>query len=448
MRSRACVCAFTLLELLVVVSIVAFLAGMIAFLPSGDRRDADVRAAAEELAATLRSARSLAMRQVSIVGVAFNIRNGVGTSGKVLNNRDGGHWYRIIGPNGVAQGSFGDGTFSLSAYPRADNFSGYSITSFTQTPAGFLRAVAESWAGDRHVLPPRRVRFLALSDQDNGTVVDPPSSQAFPATYPRPWFGYWEAGRLHPWGGYDHALVDARGQRSSGFCYEGKDGEITGSVNPVDRFTTWEGGGPGQHQIFAAGKGRALVNANWLDYVIRFYPDGNVDEGPIMEARVNSFGCRGPAGSSACGGVEPHGDLGDLCGWSAGAKHDRWFHTPMTSYAKHTGFYAITLCPDIDQDTDRFPSAREALQSMWPAYRVTVGRNGFVQVVKLSATQPAGTTWDTTITAADWQTPATTRVFYQHCVATGADRQPRGMPVTGFLTPELLASRNWWRTVP
>jgi prepilin-type N-terminal cleavage/methylation domain-containing protein len=440
---------FTMLELLVVVAIIAITAGMIAFVPRSDRRDADVRAAAEELAATLRQARAIAIQQMSITGVAFNIRNGLGTSGKVLNNHDGGHWYRIIGSNEIANSSFGDATYYFSSYPRAFSFgvSSGTPTSFTQTPAGFMAQVAESWAGDQHVLAAHRVRFLALSDQDNGFVVKPLANEAFPATYPRPWFGYWSGGILYPWGGYDRANYIR-----SGFCYEGNDANgglgIVGCANPADRWTTWETSGP--RQIFAAGKGRPLVNGDWLDYILRFYPDGTVDEGPIMEARFNSCYQKGAAGSDSTGGIPPYGDLGDMSALAWGGKHDSdsWYETPMTSYVRHTGVYAITLCPDIDQDTNTFGSAKAALATMWPMYRVTVNQYGFVQVVRVKPAATTPVTWDTTIAGTGWQTAATVKASYAYCYATGPGLLPRGMPVTDWVSDDLLASRNWWTTYP
>jgi prepilin-type N-terminal cleavage/methylation domain-containing protein len=434
---------FTLIELLVVIAIIGLLASMIAFLPASERRRGDVRAAAEELAATLRSARSMAMRQQAVCGVAFNIRNGLGTSGRVLNNRDGGHWYRIIGPSENGSGY---------PHPSFTGNGGGKYVGDTKTVAGFLGEIEAAWAGDRHILPPRRVRFLALTDQDNGTRVIPtvPSYMMypFPATYPRPWFGSWDPAskRLYPWGGYDTALLDNRGLHCSGFYYEGADANggkgIVGCANPSDRFTTWEGPGNGR-QLLAAGQGRPLINAAWLDYVIVFTPDGRVKEGPIMETRHASCRANGAAGSSATGGTGS-GDLGDFAGGFTSVQN---WHALMSSYAPHTGVYAITLCPDIDKDTDIFPTAAEAFRSIWPMYRVTVNRFGYVRVEAVSQLPPAGAAFDTT-TITNWQNKGQIQQYYRYLYATDAKGDLRGKPVTGFLTPEVLASRQWWMTAP
>ena len=112
---RASRASFTLVELIVVVAIMALAFSMIAFLPKGAKRDADVQAAAEELASTLRLARSLAMDRHAVYAVSFNIQNAPGTSGKVLNNWSGGHWYRILGPNENAQTD--NTTDAFSTYP-------------------------------------------------------------------------------------------------------------------------------------------------------------------------------------------------------------------------------------------------------------------------------------------------------------------------------------------
>lgn len=433
---------FTLIELLVVIGIVALLAGMIAYLPSSEKRHGNVRSAAEELAATLRAARSLAMQQQAVCGVAFNIRNGVGTSGRILNNRDGGHWYRIIGPSELQNGFYPKPSFTHNG--------GGKYTRELSTVAGHLSEIQASWVGDRHILPPKKVRFLALTDQDNGTKVDPTTSAAssmrpFPPTYPRPWFGWWDSStrRLHAWGGYDSSIVDSAGWSCSGFYYQGTDGPITGSRNPSDRFTTWEGAGNGK-RILSADQGRPLVHGDWLDYVILFYPDGRTDQGSTFAARYESLARKGAAGGAMTGGLAPYGDLGDLVGGTT-APNAAWGHL-MSSYVEHTGVYAVTLCPDVDKDTDVFPSAEAAFRSMWPMYRVTVNRYGYVRVDMVSQREPPGVIYDTTIS--DWQNKTQIRQAYRHLAATDAQGNPRGMPVSDFLTPRILENRQWWLVTP
>lgn len=417
---------FTLVELLMVVAIIALTLSLVAFLPEVEKRNGAVRAAAEELAATMRHARSMAMQQAAVYAVAFNIRNGKGTSGRVLNNWDGGHWYRIVGANEVPLSGYG-AAWGLSAqYPRGtDYWSGKSV-------AQHLDEIQASWAGDRHTLPPRRVRFLALSDQDNGSRIEMSDSngsnwRSFPATYPRPWFGFWSAmdRRLYPWGGYETSIVDAWGRHCSGFRYEGGEGPITGCSNPADVLSTTGA----IVKIRAAGEGRPLVNADWLDYVITFFPDGTVDEGVQFEGRRL---------------------ITDLGQYSLGQNQP--YDSPTTNYARHTGLFAITLCPDADQDTDQFPTARAAHRSITPLYRVTVNRYGLVQTRRVSSSQPAGTVFDT---AFDFQNVGTVYSRYRNLAASDSAGEPRYRPVMEFVTPELMSSTlssrptsSWWITSP
>ncbi len=428
---------FTLVELLVVIAILAISLGMVAFLSTGDKRDAAVSSSAQELAATLRAARAMAMDKRCICAVAFNIQNAPGTSGLVLNNHGGGHWYRMIGPSENTKAGA-----SLPIYPSPDFY-----YDFDTVPA-FLASVKASWVGDRHVLPPHRVRFLALSDQDNGGMVDYGNSTLahFQATFPRPWFGNWDeaAKRLRPWGGYDPALVNGQetpARQTTGFYYAGMDGTISGSRNPADRITE-EGG----VKIFAQGAGRPLVNAEWLDYVIEFRPDGSVVEGPRFRARIQSALQHG-----AHGGVAPYGDLGDMSGWPAnpawfsfGDPTRRDYVGPMVSYQSVTGWWSITLGPDAERDSDAYGDAREALTSLMPAYRVMVNRLGEVRVMRISNSSPKGVALDATIT--NWQDSTRTRQYYQRNIATNADGTRRSVPAVGFLTYEMLRDNRWWTT--
>jgi prepilin-type N-terminal cleavage/methylation domain-containing protein len=422
---------FTLVEILIVVGVMALLASMMVFLPKATQRDSAVKAAAEELAATMRQARAYAMAQRAVCAVAFNIQNGPGTSGKVLNNYSGGHWYRIIGPSFDPRRTNGLGVFPVPDFWGWDG----------STVAQFDDDVRHSWLGDRHVLPRRQVRFLALGDQDNGTNVncnDGGGWGTFPATYPRPWFGWYDpaAQRLYPWGGYDTAITDNAGRKCSGFYFEGSDGTISLCNNPATRTTTTAGTNT---TIFQAGAGRPVINADWLDYVIGFNPDGTAVEGDIMHARYNSFWRQGAGGGNA-----PTGDLGDLTPLPGNPSDGN--QRPITSYFRHTGWWSVTLCPDADIDTDRFPSADQALASIWPAYRVMVNQFGTVQVVRVSNLVPPGTTFDTSIT--NWQSTAQTNPLYKNSIATTAGGALRGAPVTSFLNSQILASREWWMVSP
>ncbi len=426
---RASAAGFSLTEILVVSAIIVIAFSMVTFMPSRDKKDGEVQAAAQELAATLREARALAMSKRCCIGVAFNLQNGAGTSGRQINNWTGHHWYRIVGP-------------SFSDYQNTDdqlktmNYPGYP------TPSGSLGRYAlkieEAWLGDRHILRAHRVRFLALSDQDNGTCPNP--APQYLATYPRPWFGWWDNStkRLYPWGGYNHALTDGSGNRVSAFSLEGDDGQLAGCVNPADRSTTDAEAFP----IFKQGDERPVVNGAWLDYVIRFNPDGSVQEGRIMAARMWS-GLYPAQGSH----------LGDLINGA----FDK--NTAMTSYEPYTGVWAITLAPDIEADTDTFPTASAALQSLMPMYRIFVGPLGTVRVVHVQNSPPRGTTVSMDSTITNWQVSAQTQTYYQNQLATNANGLRRGLtsgppagqwhsvPASEFVLTSMLSDRQWWMKV-
>lgn len=430
---------FTLVEMLVVVGIIVIVMGMIVAMPRSDRREAAVRSAAEELAATLRSARAMAVDRRVLIGVAFNIENGPGTSGRVLNNHGGGHWYRITGESLLR-----DSETRLATYPIPD-----FVTSDQQQGNGnvaqFLWQVRTSWVGEPHVLPKARVRFLALGDQDNGSGGWSGSGR-FPATYPRPWFGWWDptSKRLYPWGGYDPSITDYGGRPCSGFYYQGDDGAITGCTNPADRWTTHLGWVSGEQipawKFMSAGAGRPLVDADWLDYVLVFYPDGRVGEQVPMYPRNLSWSKKGGTGDQYSAGGTGSGDLGVYTAMPGGGSSSVG---GITSYLSHTGCWSITLAPDMEADTDTFATAEDAFASIWPMCRVMVGPFGDVRVVRVSRGVPAGAVLDTT-SITNWQTTAQITSKYKGFIATNSDGTLRGQPVSTFLTPQILAARQWW----
>jgi type II secretory pathway pseudopilin PulG len=442
--------AFTLVELLIVITLMLMAMGMIALLPSGAKRDSAVSGAAQELAATLRLAHGMAIDKKATYAVAFNITNGPGTSGKVLNNWGGGHWYQILGPD---DNDFAGG----KSWPMFPTPSWYDPTPLSD----YLGNVKSCFVGDRHVLPARKVRFLALGDQDNGGNILSywPYSMTYVPTYPRAWCGYWDGAskRLYPWGGYDTTTpVNGNGRQASGFFYEGLDGPITGCVNPVNRVAN----DPGAAQIFAQGKPRPLINGEWADYVLEFFPDGTAGEAMPFYAR-QTIGSWGPpfnlsdmAGNIGTGFpyTPSYGQQGQVTipgtGSATGVNYFR--PTSITSFQPYTGVWAITLAPDIDQDTDRFGDAQSAFQSIMPAYRVTMTAFAQVKVVKVSTTYQGtgGGQFDTTMDGLwqDW--PNGVNKFYQGNMATNPDMTLRGYPVMDFLSPDMLAQRHFWLTAP
>ena len=453
---------FSLLELLVVIGILSLVTGMIFAGTGKERTGAAVRHQAELLEATCIKARNLAMSRRAMFAVVFNIQNAPGSTGAVLNNRSGGHWYRILGPAPDLAGNYDDATSDYSdriPYPGRSSFK------------DLLREVSESWLGDPVVLPPRRVRFLALGDTDEGPAIRCATANdaktvryADDPTYPRPWFGYFDAGTgtLWPWGGYEP------GKRHSGFYYQGQvDGPITGCSNNA----------PSLHYL-PAGEARPLVNAAWLDAGIAFFPDGRARffewnrgrrcyryQPTLTEAdssvqhlaklRVgytlgNNYATANAIFTSIGGGTTGYEDFNGA--W------DHGYDGPeVTHFDRHTGGWYITLAPDVLEDNTAFASAHEALNTLTPACRVYVGRNGSTAVVpvRVQATYPAErkfwptapADWLSTVSAGTNPVWANCRLGWLHRADTSnytTPLVPRGSPIVDIVSPMMLTKRIWW----
>lgn len=441
--------AFTLVELLVVLGIVAIASALALSVPTADNRLGAVDAAARELGATLRVARSLALERQAVYGVAFNIQNGAGTSGSQINNWDGEHWYRIIGPSLESNAPAPpDPTRLNTSYGTA-----YNVVKV-------VRGVSRSWVGEPHRLAARKVRFLALSDQDNGHshTWDDGATQygTFPSTYPRPWCGWWDgaANRLRPWGGYDPALVDGAGRKNSAFYYEGQDGAITGCLTPAAKTRTStltktemgnESTADNASVLLAGGAPRPLVNGNWLDCQVLFYPDGHVQIPGFMDLRYWSRRTQGAGGGNA---VPGYGDLGDLYPPCKSLSNHRLHERPATWFQEASGYWYFTLAPDLQQDSDVFPNVQAALKSLQPCMRVGINPVGDVRVVQvrtaLSPTLPDGTTVHLDNSITSWSDPVQTKAKYARNMLSDANGKLRGAPITDSLTVEMLSQRSWW----
>ena len=436
-RRRHPQAAFTLVELIVVIGLIAFVMGMIALMPRNSRRDSDVQAAANELAGVIRLARNLAFDKKETCAITFNIQNGPGTSGKVLNNWSGGHWYQIVGSDdNDVQGH------SWPAFPEAS----YGDTA---PFSNYVNSVKRCYFGDRHVLPPHRVRFLALGDEDTGCNGVGSVSGSYTLTYPRPWFGFYNAAktRLYPWGGYDSTIVN------SGFFYQGTDASdapVVGCINPASRVCTDSGAA----QIFTQGAPRPLINGDWEDFMLRFSPDGSVNlVPPFWERKLAEFQC-GPklnfadiCGTGGLGGNFPYSGPTGQPGYPPGD----YYPSPIISFNSFTGFNVITLAPDADQDTDTFPTSNDAYNSFMPAYRVMVNTFGEVKVVKVGAFYSGTGTGavDTTMDG-NWQNNGVVGSKYIGDWATNPypAMTMRGYPVTDYVTTDLLSKQEFWQTAP
>lgn len=315
---------FTMIEILVVIAIIALLVGLAFALPRRQMNEEAVRGAAEELAAVFRETRARAMRTNTAYAVAFNIANAPGSSGKVLNNRAGGHWYRVIGPNDSmldqTHGQLPEYGYNTLPFPHGFNpLFGISLEGNTPAFSAYRTVISRSWASEPYQLPAKQVRFLALADQDNGNNLMPANGGWYQDTYPRPWFGWWDTAtkRLYTWGGYDPHLtfdsmhapspqrhraryinapvqINGRIASPSAFYYEGYEGLITGCTNPADRIVLDDDPEnidryPGQlntnpaipqryYTLSREGESRPLIDASMLDYVIIFRSDGTVTD--------------------------------------------------------------------------------------------------------------------------------------------------------------------------
>ena len=482
---------FSLVELMVVVGLLVTLMGLAMALSSGERKDSVVSGSAQELAAPLRQARSLALTRKGIYAVSFNIANPVGSSGKVLSNAKGGHWYRIIGPDEFNATMANNGSPTIPLTVRAVGGAAMPGLASDKAVPPILSSITNSWVDDRHVLPAGKVRFLALTDQDNGSYMD--DGDTFPATYPRPWFGWFDTTkkRLYPWGGYDTDLlmidqtavtyIDNKSRSfggktisHSGYFFEGDDGQIIGSANSSDRWiytdnsTTKDGwywhtsppdpssqdqpGGSAPATaangwlLLKAGEARPLINGDWLDFTLLFYPDGSVKQGPFLGLRAE-FGRLYGVDTLFKDNLLKQLGPGDMCNQTGGVWRSR--REEATSYESRTGTWWITLAPDTT-DNDQFASAADAMRSLMPAFRVGINRLGDVRVVKIT-NNSAGAVFETKITGSSWENKATTDQWLSSklLVDRSSGRPvPLGMPVETFLTPEMLADRSWWLKTP
>jgi hypothetical protein len=421
----------------------------------------------------------MAMDHRSVYGVSFNIQNAPGSSGAVLNNRSGGHWYRVLGPHDPgSSGWSGAGSYNVPlSFDRS--VQGYNNPAGDTELGGWLAAVQRDFIGEKITLPKGQVRFLALMDEDNGNNWTPYSK--FGPTYPRPWFGVFTKGpgdaqpRYYAWGGYDPGFSDfwqgiywrpvrPASVNYSGFYYQGNDGPIVGCTNPADRKIIDDPAGTSataqkNFTLLAKGEGRPLVNGDWLDCVIYFNPDGTATMGDWMRMR-HEYGQTGNDNpvtapwSSYWNDTVNHNltDLGpgDMCNyinvWDyayAGIPYNN--RSEASSYADVTGTYWFTLGSDAKDDTVKFASAKAALTAMLPAYRVGVTRLGEVKVMNVGSHLRAGQTFNTkwqgdTVWSANYCIGLS---GYWNNLALNAAGQ-RLNPVEDAVTPEMMANRQWW----
>lgn len=448
-------CAFTLIELLVVLAIVALVFGMIAgSFAQRDLRRQSVEQAAQELAATLRRARALAMERKSTYGVLFNIQNHPQSSGRVLNNRSGGHWYRIQGPPTESFGN-SDRNDELQWINSSWNNPPYTIPDF--------RRLADAcWAEDAHVLPPGKVRFLALTDMDYANHVPlwnwrGRGGFAGNPTYPRPWFGYLDTSaspiRLYPWGGYDPAIV------ASGFYFHGVSNGNAPTVDPTpatcvntqDRLADqWVTGAwnsipvaTNVEKILVAGEPRPLIDASIRDASIEFKADGTVLWGNWLVMRHNNYMVSADGYKRGlperCNGI--YGNV------------DQHYQNEAGCFDRSSGGWFITLAPDSLDDKDTFATAKEALASISPMFRVFVSKYGDIKVVPVGTGAKLKGMTPYPPTANWWATFSNVQKYFptdrlldgtQTDWSGTAYGNAIGEPITDWVTTETLSKRQIW----
>jgi type II secretory pathway pseudopilin PulG len=484
--------AFTMVEILMVIVIIVLACSMLmSYNGRGDRRGLQVRAQAEQLASVMRKTRALAMDQKATFGVAFNIANAPGSSGRILNNRSGGHYYRICGPdqhNGQMDWS-GSGNGYSSPYLILRDVYG-NLNTHDWAMSWSLGETAYDWASPKYVLPQGEVRFLALTDEDNGNLVD--CNWTFGPTYPRPWFGAWDANthQLNAWGGYDPTLLDFQKPQNvsgdpdeyqartgaggtisyTGFYYEGADGHLSGCLNPKDRYLYNDtngtngidlGGVDGSgnpippdkktFQLFKGGAVRPLVNADWLDCVIMFRPDGTayfLDWLYLRHEFAKYSRARGQPSWYLFNDTFAHNlfDLApaDMCNMINVDDINREPYNnryEASNFTARTGYYYITLAPDATDDRYLFTTAQQALNTLMPMYRVGVSTLGEVRVTEVHPVMPGNVSLDTTHADSWWDSGALGGTYFNNLLTTA---NGPAMPVEDFLTAPMLQHRQFW----
>ncbi len=417
--------AFTLIEMLVVVSLIGLLSTMIVFLFEDSAEDA-LSKSALELKSVMDRARSLAIKTGRMHAVAFHVENA--GDGSVLKNFSevddetfpGRHWYCIIGPDFSNVGTTAGWSRSLTKIPVANDGQNGNLLSFYSL-SDYIECMKSVQVGPRHYLLPG-VRFLALGDEDKLY------SGYSHATYPRPWFGYYDdtTNTLHPWGAWDPDIDTTFQFPSTGLDYQGEDQlptyyapydtlinptEVWGRIHPnatapdmefvtdgsEDRSCNIYRGfvqgfiGPDTYYLASTPTRkvpRPLINAYWGDFMILYDAKGTART-VVGDGRDTYF---------------------DAIKWYSGRHSDRGSSANfgrrdmgIGNKVDYTGGFYVTICRDIEDheqlyseinsttgafDFTKFKSVEDALESITPYKRIFVWRaTGFSEIRDMSHPQ-------------------------------------------------------------
>lgn len=477
--------AFTILEMLVVITIIAIFAGLLfsSGVISRERSGVKVAAAARGVERMLLDARNLAMTTGQPHAVVFHIENA--GDGKVLRNRSPGdsrgfpgrHWCAIIGPYlpslifPKAHSGDNSGYLLFEGLPRIGRkFMTEQVADFGS--AQRLAATVERYqVGERFYLPPGS-RFLALGDAEDN--LHRPNSTAIPTdastygitdwsvntptrtgitglseTYPRPWFGFLhEAGgawQLNPWGGYDPAIqgsgldYECTTRYRSGAAYTRT--PVSGSSNSADCtcgvVTTRTTQTPAVNSLREemrpcglAGEARPLVQGSWMDFMVVFLPNGRMREVTFYNRNaLFSYQSNDGAVKDTLNSSHPTTD-----------RFNGRDDAIIVSVSEVTGGTTITIARDADPRNDDgvFPDPQKALESLLPLYRITVNHaSGGVVVNRPFATIQR---W---LDDLEKDLPPADRIWsagWEYCAAD--DAHPGKIRVTGALTADMLRQHD------
>ncbi|NRA38312.1 MAG: hypothetical protein HRU15_09245 [Planctomycetes bacterium] len=377
------------------------------FIPFSSTAKQAVSESALELQSVLIRARSLALKTGKMHAVSFHIENA--GDGSVLRNRfpdddypeNGGHWYCIIGPDNQDSGKRSVDYPPLAYFDKSNHILSFFALS------DYIQSMKNAQVGERHYLRPG-TRFLALTDVDELYSASGFSS----TTYPRPWFGFYDdtTGILYPWGGYNQEIDISLPFANSGLHYEGIDGtipydvDLDTNINPSqvwgrvhleatahnsaflalveDRtFEKYFGNsrgylGPDQSMLASVAGNkvvRPLVNALWGDLMIMFDATGAAHLS-VAHGRSVFFGAGGTSADIVSGRE----------------------YMLINNVEEITGGFYISICRDVDVEDpkykidsatgrvayNRFDSAEDAFESIFPLKRVFIDRNSGLSEVR------------------------------------------------------------------